>query len=243
VIRRRRRGAAALLLLGFSAFALGACASPSVGKPEGVSVHLTADGDVNLETGPYYGGAFSAATGKITIDALDTGGRVTPLPPHDQLSITATIQGPTGQIDVAATEPMVEDPMGRWTTWWGVGLDVDHHGNSGIGTNMLPNIHSPVAAFGMGKVTIGGQVVADGVPVHVMTADSGLPGRLELDVGDPAAPIAGLADGHIRAVWADYEGDVPDGAKTSRYLVGGIVLLVFLIAMLWLNVRERYATP
>ena len=222
--------------------ALAGCASPSTPKPEGTTVHLTATGDVKLEKGAYYGNDFQSATGDITIDATDTGDRVTMLPPHDQLSINATIQSPAGAVVVTATDPMVEDPMGRWTTWWGVGIDVDHHGNSGIGTNLLPNIHSAVAAFGMGKVSVGGQVIADGVMVHIMTADSGLPGRLELDVGDPASPVPGLPDGHIRALWADYQGDVPEGTKTSRYLWGGLVLLVFLIAMLWINVRERFLT-
>jgi hypothetical protein len=232
-----------LPLVGVIALVVAGCATPSEAKVEGTTVHLTASGDVKLETGAYYGGNFQSGTGDITIDATDTGDRVTLLPPHDQLSIKAALNGPAGAITVEANDPMVEDPMGRWTTWWGVGLDVDHHGNSGIGTNLLPNIHSSIAAFGMGKVSVAGQVIADGVMVHIMTADNGLPGRLELDVGDPASPVPGLADGHIRAVWADYKGEVPDSLKTSRYLGGGIVLLVLVIGMLWLNVRERFVTP
>ena len=235
---RWRSAMAAALASAFALIVAAGCAAPSTGTAEGTAVHLTASGDVKLEKGSYYGGQFEGATGDITIDALDTGGRVTTLPPHDQLSISATIQGPSGPIEVSAKDAMVEDPMGRWTTWWGVGIDVDHHGNSGIGTNLLPNIHSDVAAFGMGSISVGGQVVADGVPVHIMTADSGLPGRLELDVGDPIAPIAGLPDGHLRAVWADYQGDVPTSAKTTRYLGGGLVLLLLVLAMIWLNARE-----
>jgi hypothetical protein len=218
--------------------AIAGCAAPSTGKVEGTTVHLESSGDVKLETGAYYGDRFEPASGQITIDATDVGDRVTPLPPHDRLSIAATIQASAGTITVSATDPMIEDPMGRWTTWWGVGIDVDHHGQSGIGTNLLPNIHSAVAAFGMGKVSVDDQVVADGVMVHIMTAENGLPGRLELDVGDPANPIPGLPDGHVRAVWADYQGDVPSGTKTARYFGGGVVLLMLLLGMIWLNTRN-----
>ncbi len=135
----------------------------------------------------WYGDRFEAATASLDLRARDRFARVTSLEPHDILSIDASVEHPDGSTyDIEVASPMVSDPLGRHTTWWGVGLHHWHHGRSGIGTNALPPIHSEVAVFGLGELSVDNDVVATGVPVHAMTAEEGLPGRLELDVGDPA---------------------------------------------------------
>lgn len=134
---------------------------------------------------------------------------------------------------------MIEDPLGRFTTWWGVSTGVDHHGRSGIGTSKIPNIHSDVAAFGTGDISMDGRVIATGVPVHIMTAESGIPGKFEMDVGDPdMGAIPGLPDGHLRVLWDSYQGDIPK-PDVVRESIGFVILVLLLIGALWLNRTEK----
>ncbi|MDP9388227.1 MAG: hypothetical protein M3Q48_10045 [Actinomycetota bacterium] len=92
----------------------------------------------------------------------------------------------------------------------------------------------------MGKVIADGQVLANGVSVHLMTMtdDEDLPGRLERDVGDEDTAVAGLPDGHLRVVWQDYDGGAPEGAKRARNVFGTGVLLA-LLALAVLAVRRE----
>jgi hypothetical protein len=133
---------------------------------------------------------------------------------------------------------MVDDPLGRFTTWWGVGFNVWHHGKTGIGTSRIPAMQSDVAAFGIGDVSNQGGFVATGVPVHVMTAGPGdLPGSatLELDVGDPQiGPIPGVPNGHLRVLWASYSGTKSNGFNAWRYAWGAVGLVTLIAGALWL---------
>ena len=120
---------------------------------------------------------------------------------------------------------MVDDPIGRFTTWWGVGLDVWHHGRSGIGTRLLPATESKVAIFAVGAVARDGAPLAAAVPVHAMTMEGG---RVELDVGDPEAAVPGLPNGHLRVVWPA-AAIVMHEAKVPRYIFGLGVLVALLV--------------
>jgi hypothetical protein len=143
--------------------------------------------------------------------------------------------------EVSADRPMVEDPLGRQTTWWGVRLHHGwHHGESGIGTRSLPPVHSEVTVFALGRVSAGGRVIAAGVPVHVMTDATGvLPGRVELHVGDEAIPVPGLPDGHLRVAWPGYEGGAGQGPERARNALGTGVLLGLLVLALLAVRREE----
>ncbi len=202
----------------------------------GDEAEITASGSAAVEEGEWYSDEFTDATASIQLRARDRIARVTPLEPHDELAIDASIDHPDGSIyEVTVDAPMVSDPLGRHTTWWGVGLHHWHHGRSGIGTDALPPILSEVAVFGVGEVVADGELIATGVPVHVMTAEEGLPGRLELDVGDPASDIPALPDGHLRIVWDDYEGGAGQGPKRARNLLGSGALVGLLLLALLLN--------
>jgi hypothetical protein len=206
-------------------------------KDKGSVADIKASQGAVLERGAYYGNQFQPAAAKISIHAKDAGDRVSPLPPHDEVNITAEIKSGGHSYSIIAKDPMVDDPMGQFTTWWGVGLDVWHHGDSGIGTNKLPAIHSKLAAFAMGDIKMDGQLVAVGVPVHVMTAQQGFADNkhLELDVGDPrTTPLPNIPSGHLRVLWNNYKGNIP-GASAGRYIGGDIVLGLLLIGGLWLN--------
>lgn len=213
---------AALVLIG--SLALGGIAF-SFNEPGGDDASINASGPASLEEGEWYGDDFFDATASIELYARDRAARVTPLEPHDILSVEASIEHPDGSTyEVSVDDPMVSDPLGRHTTWWGVGFHHWHHGRSGIGTDALPPIHSEVAVFGLGELSVDGETIAVGVPVHVMTAEEGLPGRLELDVGDVATELPGVPDGHLRVVWDDFEGGAGQGPKRSRNALGSAVL-------------------
>ena len=216
------------LVLGVTAF--------TTNDAHGDIAEVTASGEVQIEGGTWYGDEFESGNASIDLYVQDRAARVTPLPPHDLVDLSATVEHPDGtSYEIAATDPMVSDPLGRHTTWWGVGLHHTHHGRSGIGTDLLPPIHSEIAVFALGEVSVAGEVIAAGVPIHVMTAEEGLPGRLELDVGDPAFAIPGLPDGHLRVVWDEYSGGAGQGPKRARNTLGSAVLLGLLGLMLLAN--------
>jgi hypothetical protein len=227
---------AALLLM------TGAASEQSLGQ-QGTKATVTASGDVQVETGTFYSDTFEAGTGDINVAAEDMGARVSPLPPHDRLELEASVSAGGAEITVSVGDVLVSHPLGEHTTWWGVGLNVEHHGESGIGSDQLPPITSELAAFGLGEVTVDGEPTATGVPVHVMTAESGFPNdaRLELDVGMEGQEIPGLPAGHLRVLWSDYEAQI-ENPHPMRYLIGGLILILLLGALLSLVRRGESRT-
>jgi len=197
---------------------------------------LSASGAAQVERGEWYGDDLAPAQATLTLEAADVVRRVTPLEPHEEVSVSAQIAHPDGRTyAVSSTQPLVNDPAGRHTTWWGVGFDVWHHGESGIGTDRIPPVRSKVAVFGLGQIAVGGRPAAVNVPVHVMTGSGDeFGGRLELDVGDPAAAIPGIPDGHLRVIWEAYSGGITDDPHIARYVVGALVLVLLLVVALWL---------
>ncbi|MFN2606443.1 MAG: hypothetical protein ABR511_00910 [Acidimicrobiales bacterium] len=218
--------------------AVGAAVAPSVG-PNADRASARASGAAQAETGAFYGGPLGAAQGSIILSAVDRNPRVTPLPPHDSVRLSAEFTHPDGhRYVVTADRPMVDDPLGRFTTWWGVGLDVWHHGRSGIGTSLIPATESKVAVFALGTVERDGIPVASAAPVHAMTMDGG---RMELDVGDPTFPLPGLPNGHLRVVWSGAAISTHE-AKVARYAFGVVVLAALLI-LVALGLRSQGDEP
>jgi hypothetical protein len=189
---------------------------------------VTSGGRGGMETGtPYKGDLLpTAASLRMTVENRNT--HRTPLPPHDQVDIEATVPAPDGTTyEIRATKPMVDDPQGRFTTWSGVGFSVWHHGRSGIGSTELPPVQSNVAVFALGNISASGRVIAAGVPIHVMTTPRD-GNRLELHAGDPNFPLPGIPDGRLRVVWSAYEGGHSRMLSYARYVWGGGVLIVLL---------------
>ena len=205
--------------------------------PGGTDVRVRAAGPAQIETGAWFSGSLDGAQGSLSLEGVDQGDRVTSLPPHDQLAIRATVAASGTTYGVRVSRPMVDDPLGRFTTWWGVGVDVWHHGRTGIGTDRIPAMRSEVAVFGIGDVSADGKPVATGVPVHVMTTSEGA----ELDVGDPELELLpGLPDGHLRVLWPAYEGGADDDGSVVAYVVGSAeIVLLLAIALGVARTRRR----
>ncbi|HEV3410244.1 MAG TPA: hypothetical protein VG095_08110 [Chthoniobacterales bacterium] len=206
---------------------------------------VTSTGSVSVEQGAFYqGDMVPAAAGKLRMTVEDHTARATPLRPHDRVDLEASINHPNGTVyEIRATQPLVRDPQGRFTTWSGVGFDVWHHGRSGIGSSLLPAIRSNVAVFALGEVSANGAVIAAGVPVHAMTTSND-DGRLALDVGDAKIALPGIPDGHLRVVWSDYVGGYSGASKYARYALGTGMLIVLLSAAIIAARRDpRTMTP
>ena len=124
-------------------------------EPGGTDAALNASGSAQVEQGDWYGNDLVTAQATLDMDAEDVVRRVSPLEPHDRLSLSAVIEHPDGRTyEVSSTQPMVSDPAGRHTTWWGVGVNVWHHGDGGIGTDAIPAVRAEVAVIGLGQVTV-----------------------------------------------------------------------------------------
>ncbi len=196
--------------------------------PEANRTAISAVGTGAVERGAAFGGDLVPGAATLAMTVQNSNTHRTPLPPHDKVDIKATVTGVNGTVyTIEATRPMVEEPRGLHTTWAGVGFGKWHHGRSDIGTDDLPPTRSDIAVFALGSISVDGKAIAANVPVHVLTS-SRPDARLELHVGDPAAPIAGLQNGHLRVVWADYSGGPTQSAKYARYALGTGVLLVLL---------------
>lgn len=206
----RRSGVMALAAV-LALVALGAWTAPRTGAEANRAIVVAEDG--------------AGSVLRMTVENRNT--HRTPLPPHDRVDIEARVRADDGTaLVVRAAQPMVAQPLGRFTTWGGVGLDVWHHGRSGIGTSARPAVNSDVAVHAVGTVSAGGRVLATGVPVHVMTDP--VRGSLELHVGDGGIPLPGVDSGRLRVVWPEYRGGHDRTPTNARYAWGTGVLLVLL---------------
>ena len=174
------------------------------------------------------GNQVTSDTATLRMSVENRNNHRTPLLPHDRVTIEASVAGADGaSYRIEAKKPMVADPQGRFTTWYGVGFDVWHHGRSGVGVADLPPTKSNVAVYALGNITTKGELIATGVPVHVMTS-SKEGAKLELHVGDPEFPLPGIPDGYLRVVWSGYDGGYDQASDYARYAWGSGVLLVLL---------------
>lgn len=212
-------------------------------SPETNRATIASTGAGNVERGVPYEGQLVGTGATLSMTVEDRNTHRTPLPPHDRVDIKANIPGAGTTYVVEATTPMVTDPQGRFTTWSGVGFNVWHHGRSGIGTPKLPPMKSAVAVFALGNISVDGQVIATGVPVHAMTS-SREGARLELNVGDPSFAIPGIPGGHLRVVWAGYDGGHARYRDYARYAWGSTVLIILLaFSMIIVRRQDRGTAP
>jgi hypothetical protein len=196
--------------------AVGVVAAGQIG-PSDERVTVTSSGDARVESGPDYAGDLFAANADLRFVVDQRNSERTPLPPHDDVDLAATITHDGTRYDVTAAEPMVRDAAGRFGTWGGVGYDRWHHGRSGVGTAQLDAVRSEVALYALGELRADGKLVATGLPLHALTTGAGV----ELHIGGPATLVPALPDGHLRVVWDERSGDSATCAESSCCLCCG----------------------
>ena len=87
------------------------------------TVTVTSEGGAFAQAGPDVDGDMSPAEGELRFVATQANTKRTPLPPRDEIELSATFTDPDGvRYEVVATDPIVNDPHGRFVTWGGVVL-------------------------------------------------------------------------------------------------------------------------
>ena len=222
-----RKGTVAVAVSILALAGLGAAVSLYTG-PESKTAVIAAEASANIGYSPSGNGDLATGSATLQMRVEDRNAHRTPLPPHDVVRMEATVSAPDGATyTIEASEPMVAEPHGRFTTWHGVGFDVWHHGRSGIGYAGLPPTQSNVAVYALGTVRSGEQVLAVGVPIHVLTSSRD-GARLELHVGAPGSPVPGMRGEYLRVTWPEYQGGHDSALSYARYAWGGGVLIVLL---------------
>lgn len=230
--RRHLVGATVAILL------IGAIAGVAAveGGPDDHRVDVSSRGAPVVDDGvPVVG---EPGDGELRLVAQDRNPRVTPLPPHDRVHVVASVVAAGGEsYEIEARQPMVSEPRGRFTTFGGVGFDKWNHGRSGIGSADRPEVRSEVSVFALGEVRRNGELLASNVSVHAFTLDHGV----ELHVGDPEAPIAGLPTGVLTAAWPARVGTSPEGHQRAHNGLGAAVLAALLLMAIAANRTEAHA--
>ena len=217
-------GAAALVVLG-------ALTAPGLGA-DASRITLDSVGPASLD------GTATAVPANLSMTVANRNTHRTPSPPHDTIDLTAAIPSANGvTLEIRATQPMIADPAGRFTTFAGVGFGEWHDGRSGIGMTQLEATKSNVVAFALAEIRIGGELVASRVPLQVSATGEENP-RLDLHLANPA--VAQLPDS-LHVSWQAFEAGDSDAGENARYLFGGGVLLVLLGFMFAAALRQRHA--
>lgn len=200
------------------------------GGPDDQEARVEVTGEAMVGDGPTWVDNMDFGRGAVDLVAQERNPRVTPLPPHDRVRLEAEVKHPDGaRYRVVADQVMVDDPLGRFTTWGGVGFDKWHHGRSGVSTDTLPATRSDVVVFALGELSVDGRTVASNVPVHVGASGHG---RIHLQVGDPEAPTVGFPGGGFTARWTNGEVVVPERHKRWANAFGSAVLVALLALVL-----------
>jgi len=109
---------------------------------------------------------FKVVTGSLSLDAADAT-FVDGASTSDTLDLTATFTGPDGteyKVTVGSVLPRGPDhPF-----FGGVATNVIHHGRTGLGTKLMPQVYTSVAFWGKAELSVDGEVVATNRLVHAM---------------------------------------------------------------------------
>jgi hypothetical protein len=237
--KNRKHEARGAMLAGGAAAAalvvLGAVTAPGLGANAN-RVSVKSVGPASLASANQ--GAETQAPATLRMTVANRNIHRTPSPPHDTIDLRATIPGVGGEVlEVRASQPMIADPAGRFTTFGGVGFGEWHDGRSGIGLSTTRPAKSNVLAFALGDIRLNGQLIAARVPLQV-SATSEEKRRLVLHVED-----TGLAQlpSATHVTWSDFEAGDSDASENARYMFGGGTLLIFLGFMFAAALRQRGA--
>jgi hypothetical protein len=176
----------------------------------GLEVAASASGEALATTGAdaYALSGAALTSGRIDVRAIDAGGRWSALQSKDTMELTAELTHPRdgATYRVAMTTPMRQEPEGRYTTWFGVGLGYAHHGDTGIDTPALPRVAAELSLWGFADVYRDGQLLAGGKPTHVMVVQKeqgSLPGQVFLSVATEHKDLVGVPDGYLNVIWRE----------------------------------------
>lgn len=215
---------------------------PAEAKPRGLHASAAASGEAHRVVGPNPVDLQAAqpATGSIAIRVVEGGGRWSPVQGKDWVELRADFNAPDGAYRVLVDRTMPTHPLGKYTTWNGVALNHEMHGETGIGTSKLPLMQPDISLYGWGRVWRNGQLLAAMAPVHAMVSSKGPMQGVMLEVDTEEKLLAGAPDGYITVHWPRVT-DLRMPAKTLRnvQITGWIGLIGLALLFGWLAWREE----
>lgn len=172
-------------------------------KPQGLHASATASGAAHRVTGsnPVDVRSTQPATGSIAIKVVEGGNRWSPVQARDWIELVADFTAVDGRYRVVVDKAMPNHPLGKYTTWNGVALNHEMHGETGIGTPRLPLMKPDISLYGWGKVWRDGQLLAAMAPVHAMVSGSGPMQGVMLEVDSEDKLLPDVADGYLTVHW------------------------------------------
>jgi hypothetical protein len=148
-----------------------------LGYEEGVGLPLgarltTEDGKAYTTTAmpTPFSDNFMKAEGSFSLEAWDATFVDGPST-QDRVDFAASFTGPNGKQYTLTVKKVI--PRGPDHPFFGgVATNVIHHGRTGIGTKLMPQVYTYVVFWGIGELSIDGQVVASNRMVHAMLTSS-----------------------------------------------------------------------
>ena len=117
-----------------------------------------------------FGDKATGVTGDFSLTAVDAttvDGDTT----DDQVNFTANFTGPDGkEYTIRVDKVLNRGPFHNFLG--GVGTNFVHHGRTGIGFKLMPQVFAYVAFWGVAELSIDGQVVANNRFIHAMLTDN-----------------------------------------------------------------------
>jgi len=109
-------------------------------------------------------------TGSLSLEAIDTT-FVDGASTSDTLNLTAAFTGPDGKEYQVTVETVL--PRGPDHPFFGgVATNIIHHGRTGVGTNLMPQVYTYVAFWGKAELSVDGEIVATNRLAHGMLTSS-----------------------------------------------------------------------
>ena len=219
---------------------------PAQAKPRGLHAGASASGEAHQVVGPNPVDFNSAqpANGTISIKVVEGGNRWSHVQGKDWVDLKADFTGPGGSYRVLVDKVMPRHPLGAYTTWNGVALNHDMHGETGIGTDKLPLMKPEISLYGWGKVWRNGQLVAAMAPVHAMVSSKGPMPGIMLEVDTEQKQLRDVPDGYLTVHWAEVEGlRMPRATLRNVEILGWVMLIGLTILFGWLAHREVRSKP
>ena len=216
-------------------------------KPRGLHAGASASGEAHRVLGPDPVDMRSGqpANGSIAIRVVEGGNRWSHVQSRDWVELTADFTGADGRYRVVVDRPMPRHPLGKYTTWNGVALNHDMHGETGIGTPKLPLMKPDISLYGWGKVWRDGELIAAMAPVHAMVSSKEPMRGIMLEVDTEEKTLRGVPDGYLTVHWPTVSNlRMPHRTLRLVETLGWIGLIGLALLFGWLAAKEgRTARP
>ena len=211
-------------------------------KPRGLHASASASGEAVRVTGPNPVDMASAqpANGSISIRVVEGGNRWSHVQAKDWIALTADFTGADGRYRVLVDKAMPRHPLGSYTTWNGVALSHDMHGETGIGTAKLPLMKPEISLYGWGKVWRNGQLISAMAPVHAMVSTKAPMAGIMLEVDTEEKTLRDVPDGYLTVHWPSVANlRMPTATLRNVQILGWVGLIGLALLFGWLAWREE----